>query len=72
MTDCIKIFRADWDRSTNNSCMHIREVLEEFRLEYCFHRRFTVDIESFEHLMFNRTEKNLGPHNSFQTQVEDV
>ncbi len=51
-----RIFRADWDRSTKNWCMDVREILEEFRLEYCFHRRLTVDVESFEHLMCNRTQ----------------
>ena len=51
--------------------MDIREILEEFSLEYCFHRRLTVDTESFEHLMFKRTEKKKTGASS-QTQVENV
>ncbi len=41
-----EIFRSDWAHCTDNWCMYIKEILEEFELEYCFNEMPPVDIDN--------------------------
>ncbi len=52
--------------------MYMKGILEEFELEYCSDKMLPADIDSFENLIFYRTEKNWRDTNCFRTEDESL